>query len=240
MPVKPENSQQATVLVVEDDDIVRTLLAASLEHAGHRVVTARSGEEMSKVLRQEPIALILLDLGLPDEDGMVLLRQLRMRSDAPVVVLTSRNEADTRRAALELGVDDFIGKDTPPDEILLRIRNILRRTRGGNWTAHHEGPAASIEFSGWFLDPAERSLTSPTGVEVTLTAGEFDILCCLARAPNRVLSRNQLIDALMRSDEGPMDRMIDSYVSRIRRKMGDSRFIVTVTGVGYRFVPSPG
>lgn len=231
--------RQAHILVVEDDDIVRTLLASSLQAAGHSVRTARSGAEMAEEIHSNSTDLILLDLGLPDEDGIVLLRQLRAKRDVPVVVLTSRDDSSARRTALELGADDYISKEIHPEEILLRVRNVLRRHLGNGSRAVERRDDEVIVFSGWRLDLAGRTLRTPSGDDVALTAAEFDLLLVLARAPNRVLSRNQLLDALMRFDDAPMDRMVDSYVSRIRRKMGDARFITTVTGVGYRFVPEP-
>lgn len=231
--------RQASILVVEDDDIVRTLLAASLQSAGYVVRMARSGAQMTDELRGTDVDLILLDLGLPDEDGIVLLRQLRARVDVPVVILTSREDGAARRTALELGADDYIGKETHPEEIMLRIRNILRRHLNEGRPAAGDRDGELIEFSGWQLDIAGRVLRNPSGGDVCLTTAEFDVLHVLARAPNRVLSRDQLLDALMRFDDAPMERMVDSYVSRIRRKMDDPRFIATVTGVGYRFVPEP-
>ncbi|MEQ8397593.1 response regulator transcription factor [Thalassobaculum sp.] len=232
--------RQAHILVVEDDEIVRTLLAATLEMAGYDVSTAGSGVEMTDMSRNHDYSLILMDLGLPDEDGIVLLRQLRARDDVPVIILTSRDDMPSRRTALKLGADDYINKDVHPEEIILRIRNVLRRGSGRGGTTAEQPDHDAIKFSGWHLDPVGRSLTSPSGAEITLTGAEFDVLCVLARAPNRVLSRDQLLDGLMRLDDAPTDRMIDSYISRIRKKMNDSRFIVTVTGVGYRFVPEPG
>lgn len=231
--------QKARILVVEDDDIVRTLLAASLQSAGHDVRTARTGAEMADELRSHDMDLVLLDLGLPDEDGIVLLRQLRAKKDVPVVILTSRDDAPARRTALELGADDYISKETDPAEIMLRVRNILRRHLHAGPHAAGRNDGEIVAFSGWKLDLAGRTLRNPSGIDVSLTTAEFDILHVLARAPNRVLSRDQMLDALMRHDDAPMDRMVDSYVSRIRRKMGDPRFIATVTGIGYRFVPEP-
>ncbi|MEQ8737864.1 MAG: response regulator transcription factor [Rhodospirillales bacterium] len=232
-------NSQPNILIVEDEDIVRTLLSAQLKSAGNTVTQARSGAEMADCLHNGRFDLILLDLGLPDEDGIVLLRQLRSRSNVPVVVLTSRDEVEIRQTALELGADDYVHKDVPAEELLLRVRNILNRIAGSRGASRSHTADEVFEFAGWRLDVAGRVLTDPNGVNVPLTRAEFDILEMLARAPNRVLSRDQLLDGLMRSDEAPTDRMIDSYVSRIRRKMGTSDFIVTVTGIGYRFVPSP-
>lgn len=231
--------RQTRILVVDDDAIVRSLLTGRLEAVGHAVTAVGSGAEMSEALTSDEFDLVMLDLGLPDEDGIVLLRQIRTRQATPVVVLTSRDDSLARRTALELGADDYIGKDVDPEEILLRVRNIL--SRAGHRTVGGEigGGPQVFEFSGWQLDPAERTLTDPGGVEVGLTAAEFDILHLLVRASGRVLSRDQLLDGLMRADDVPTDRMVDAYVSRIRRKMGDRRFITTVTGVGYRFVPEP-
>jgi DNA-binding response OmpR family regulator len=232
-------NDQPNILIVEDEDIVRTLLATQLKSAGNTVTQARSGAEMAQFLGNGRFDLILLDLGLPDEDGIVLLRQLRARSDVLVVILTSRDDVEIRQTALELGADDYVHKDVPAEEVLLRVRNILNRIVGSRGASRSDKADEVFEFADWRLDIGARVLIDPNGDNVPLTRAEFDILEMLARAPNRVLSRDQLLDGLMRSDEAPTDRMIDSYVSRIRRKMGTSGFIVTVTGIGYRFVPSP-
>ena len=232
--------RQPNILIVEDEPLVRTLLAAQFERAGYATATADSYAEMLEAMKGPDVDMIVLDLGLPDEDGLVILRQTRMRTDVPILVLTSRDDPEARRAALELGADDFVSKSVQPEEITLRVRNILKRMEGRPIS----GPAAAtdeiVKFAGWRLNLSNRTLTNPKGTDVFLTAAEFDILATLARAPNRVLSRDQLLDGLARVDEGPTERMIDSYISRIRRKTKLSKIIVTVTGVGYRFAVPDG
>ncbi len=225
------------ILIVEDEPLVQRLMAMNLENAGYEVATAASAEAMYKVFDRERVDLVLLDLGLPDEDGIALVRQIRTRSQVPIIVLTARTGLEDRLAALELGADDYLTKGADPREILLRVKNTLARA------ASHsvEGMAADdrIRFLGWTLDPKARSLIGPDGADAHLTQSEFNLLLSLALAPNRVLSRDQLLDAVSRHGETPSDRMIDAFVSRVRRKMKDGRFVVTVPGIGYKFDPDP-
>lgn len=225
------------ILIVEDEPLVQRLMALNLANAGYETLTADSAAAMYKVFDQQKIDLVLLDLGLPDEDGLALVRQLRTRSRVPIIVLTARTGLEDRLAALELGADDFLTKGADPREILLRVKNTLARAGQGKET---RGAAEeTIRFLGWALDPDARTLVAPDGTEVQLTQSEFNLTHALARAPNRVLSRDQLLDAVSRHGETPSDRMIDAFVSRVRRKMKDGRFIVTVPGIGYKFDPDP-
>lgn len=227
------------ILIVEDENIVRALLSAQFERAGYDVDAVGSCADMFAVISRRVPSLIVLDLGLPDEDGLVALRQLRSRFTVPVLVLTSRDEPEASVAALELGADDYVSKSVMPEEIVLRVRNVLRRGNSAATSQHDRQEDDVIRFSGWQLETAMRVLRDPDGDEVRLTRGEFDVLLTLARASGRVLSRDQLMDALLYLDNPPNDRMIDTFVSRIRAKMKSPRYIATVTGVGYRFVSDP-
>ena len=220
------------VLIVEDDEMVQSLLAAYLEDEGFAVSCALTGGEMWAVLNRETVHLILLDLTLPDEDGLVLARQVRARSTVPIIVLTARRGQDDRLAALDIGADDYMTKPFDPRELILRIRNLLGRSGGDALEV------SVLRFEGWVLDVAGRSLTAPDGRDVALTPGEFNLLAALAKAANRVLSRSFLLDAVSQGADIPSDRMIDVYVSRLRRKIeanpGKPRLIVTIPGHGYK------
>ena len=212
--------------------MVQSLLAAYLEDEGFAVSCALTGGEMRAVLNREAIHLILLDLTLPDEDGLVLARQVRARSTVPIIVLTARRGQDDRLAALDIGADDYMTKPFDPRELILRIRNLLGRSGGDALEV------SVLRFEGWVLDVAGRSLAAPDGRDVALTPGEFNLLAALAKAANRVLSRGFLLDAVSQDADLPSDRMIDVYVSRLRRKIeanpGKPRLIVTIPGHGYK------
>ena len=231
------------LLIVEDDEFVLSLLGAYLEHDGFRVSLVASGREMLAILGKEPVHLILLDLGLPDEDGLALTRQVRARSSVPIIVLTGRQAGEDRLAALELGADDYLTKPCDPREIALRIHNMLGRTANTGTTGTAAERRDVMNFEGWSLDLAGHSVTAPDGNDVPLTGAEFNLLAALARAPNRVLTRDFLLDAISQNNEAPTDRTIDVVVSRLRKKIerdpGKSNIIVTVRGCGYKFTASP-
>ena len=226
----------AHILIVEDDEFVRQLVAAYLEKDGYRLSTAGSAKAMHESLDKTPIDLIILDLGLPDEDGLTLIRQLRTRSRVPIIVLTARLMRDDKITALEIGADDYVTKPVDPQELALRVANLLRRSGPGRSddTAAHD----ILNFGGWSLDISANALRAPDGLDVELTRAEFDILTALARAPNRVLSRDFLLDAISRDGDAPSDRVIDVMISRLRKKLGDNSrqpiLIQTVMGRGYR------
>jgi DNA-binding response OmpR family regulator len=226
----------AHLLIVEDDEFVRQLIAAYLEKEGYRLSVAGSAKAMHEILDHDAIDLILLDLGLPDEDGLTLIRQLRTRSSVPIVVLTARQTRIDRITALEIGADDYVTKPIDPQELTLRIANLLRRS-GGQKTEESRSRDL-LRFGGWQLDVSANALRAADGAEVVLTRAEFDILTALARAPNRVLTRDFLLDAISRDGDSPGDRVIDVMISRLRKKLGDDprrpTLIQTVTGRGYR------
>ncbi|TCS62103.1 response regulator transcription factor [Varunaivibrio sulfuroxidans] len=242
---EPGAEMSRSILIVEDDEFVRALIALYLENAGYRVVQVGSGHDMFIALEKAPADLVLLDLNLPDEDGIVLARKLRARSGVPLMILTAREHSGDRIAGLEVGADDYVTKSVAPEEFLLRVRNLLARRAGAGASV----PAASragkarmpLVFAGWLMDLDGFTLTAPDGRDVALTPGEFALLGALVRQSGRVLSRGQLLDALSGCDDGPSDRMIDAYISRIRKKIErdpkNPEFILTITGVGYKFNP---
>lgn len=225
------------VLIVEDEEFILALMGAYLSDEGFKVSLATNGQEMLSLLDKEKVHLILLDLGLPDEDGLVLTRQIRARSSVPIIVLTGRADQGDRLSALELGADDYLTKPCDPREIVLRAKNLLNRLEGvGKQAKKLED---SIRFGDWTLDEAGHTILGADGKDVLLTPAEYNLLTCFARAPNRVLTRDHLLDAVSRYEDAPADRMIDVLVSRLRKKIEiDPRnpaFIVTIRGCGYKF-----
>jgi two-component system OmpR family response regulator len=224
------------ILVVDDDREIRDLLSRFLEKHGFRVIAARDGRELRRLWPAQRFALVVLDLMLPGEDGLALLRFIRTEGRTPVVMLTAMGEETDRIVGLELGADDYVPKPFNPRELLARIRAVLRR--GEVAQAEDEGgAAATYRFAGWTLETARRRLLSPAGVEVPLTGGEYELLACLADRPGRVLTRDMLMDLLHGRTTGPFDRAIDVAVSRVRRKLEDDAknpaLIKTVRGGGY-------
>ncbi|OAN51071.1 DNA-binding response regulator [Paramagnetospirillum marisnigri] len=230
----------AHILVVDDDREIRDLVARFLTRHGLRVSTAKDGAEMRRLLDERRIDLIVLDLMLPGEDGLSLTRSLRAaRSAIPIVMLTAMGEDTDRIVGLEMGADDYVAKPFNPRELLARIKAVLRRAQPGP----EDGPApphgSRLGFDGWVLDLGTRDLTSPDGVMVALSAGEFSLLQVFVEHPRRVLSRDQLLDFARGRSAVPFDRSIDIQVSRLRRRLGDDakdpQLIKTVRGGGYLF-----
>lgn len=232
----------STILVVEDDSALLEVMAAYLEESGYRVLKAQSAKEFHQVMgRQMVVDMILLDLELPDEDGLVVGRQIQARSKTPFIIVSARGGRDDRIAGLELGADDYVTKPFDPRELLLRIRNILER-RGKNvqvqtkWKTPEE--AESQRLGCWNLNLGYRSLIHDDGHNAGLTRAEFDLLASLALSKGRVKSRDALIDAVSYGNEPPSDRAIDVLVSRIRKKIETDPkkpiLVLTIPGYGYR------
>jgi|AGTN01.1.fsa_nt_gi Response regulators consisting of a CheY-like receiver domain and a winged-helix DNA-binding domain len=234
---------QPHILVVDDDREIRDLLARFLAKHGLRVTTAKDGAEMDKALDDWAIDLVVLDLMMPGEDGLSLTRRLRGQGAAiPIIMLTAMGEDTDRIVGLEVGADDYMPKPFNPRELLARIKAVLRRAQVPQ--AQRQEPAGGgtrYRFLGWSLDIATRDLTSPDGVVLTLSAGEFDLLQAFVEHPRRVLSRDQLLDFARGRQAIPFDRSIDIQVSRLRRKLNDDakepQLIKTVRGGGYLFTP---
>ena len=224
------------ILVVDDDREIRELLAKFLERQRFRVSTARDGKEARRAFQNGHFQLVVLDLMMPGEGGMDVARWLRAESNVPIIMLTAMAEDTDRIIGLELGADDYVTKPFNPRELLARIRAVLRRTG----EAEERTPELSLKtysFSGWLLETARRRLLDPAKVEVALTGGEYDLLVALLDRPNRVLTRDMLLDLLRGRQAGPFDRAIDVAVSRLRRKLEDdgrnAQLIKTVRGGGY-------
>ncbi len=229
--------QMPHILVVDDDREIRELLARFLERHRLRVTAVRDGREARRAWTQGHYHLVVLDLMLPGESGLDLARWLRTQADTPIVMLTAMGEETDRIIGLELGADDYVPKPFNPRELLARIRAVLRRAgEAADRRIEHNG-AQALRFGGWTLEPARRRLLNPDGVEVPLTGGEFDLLHALVERPNRVLTRDMLLDLLRGRQAGPFDRAIDVAISRLRRKLEDdgrhAQLIKTVRGGGY-------
>lgn len=221
------------LLIVDDDPEICDLLQGYLQQNGYRVSVVGDGRGMWRALERERIDLIVLDVMLPGDDGLTLCRQLRTASDVAVIMLTALGEDTERIIGLEMGADDYLAKPFNPRELLARIRGVLRRAGGDI------GETEKVRFSDWTLDRNVRHLISPDGVVVNLSTGEYRLLEAFIGHPNRVLSRDQLMDILQGRDWGPFDRSIDVQVSRLRRRLRDdareSAMIKTVRGEGYLF-----
>ena len=229
------------ILIVDDDREIRDLLGRFLEKHGCRVTTAPDGRAMRAALDDWSIDLIVLDLMLPGDDGLTLCRELRAHSTIPIIMLTAMGEETDRIVGLEVGADDYVPKPFNPRELLARIKAVLRRAN-----ERAEAPAAAngqtARFAGWTLDLARRHLQSPDGVAVALTAGEFELLVAFIDHPQRVLSRDQLLDFTRGRSAAPFDRSVDIQVSRLRRKIEPDtaapELIKTVRSGGYLFTPA--
>ncbi|MGR6431952.1 response regulator [Rhizobium sp. PAMB 3174] len=223
------------ILIVDDDGQILALVAKFLRANGFRVHTARNGAEMNEALRRATVDLIVLDLMLPGKNGLELCRELRRSSSVPIIMLTAKGDETDRIIGLEVGADDYLPKPFNPRELLARISAVLRRTRSDDTQSKRRNGRA-FEFSGWTLDTLKRELTAPNGVVVDLSTGEYDLLTAFLEAPQRVLTREFLLDAARNRTIEGYDRSIDVQVSRLRRKLdltGD--MIKTVRGAGYLF-----
>ena len=221
------------ILVVDDDPGIREVLCDYLGQHGYETSGAGSASEMDRALATASIDLIVLDLMMPGEDGLSIVRRLS-RSGPPIVMLSAMGEETDRIVGLELGASDYLAKPCNPRELLARVRAVLRRPNTED--AAQGGPALS--FAGWRLDMMRRELTRPDGTMVGLSSGEFALLTALAERPGRILTRDQLLEAARGSEADVFDRAMDVQISRLRKKLDDGsglEMIQTVRGEGYRF-----
>jgi two-component system OmpR family response regulator len=223
------------ILIVDDDAEIRGLLRDYLERHGLRAQAVPDGRGMHAALANGRFDLVILDLMLPGEDGLTLCRDLRAHSNLPVIMLTARGEETDRIVGLEMGADDYVPKPFNPRELLARIKAVLRRSQTLPPLAAAE--ASGLRFAGWTLDLTHRQLTSSDGVVVALSGGEYRLLTVFLEHPNRVLTRDQLLDLTRGRESTPFDRSIDVQVGRLRRRLGDTgpepMLIKTVRGEGY-------
>lgn len=227
------------ILVVDDDADLRRLVADYLADYDLRVTGAADGDAMRDVLASEVVDLVLLDLKLPSEDGLSLARELRETSNVPIVILTGRKDDVDRIMSLELGADDYLTKPFNLRELVARIRAILRRTQAYPIAQAEGRTPQAFRFSGWQLDLRSRRLTSENGDRAQLTHAEFALLAAFLSAPERILSREQLLELSRSNDENVFDRSIDVQILRLRRKIESDpsrpTLIRTERGAGYFF-----
>ncbi|MET0517769.1 MAG: response regulator transcription factor [Burkholderiaceae bacterium] len=248
------------IAVLDDEADITRLLAQYLGSHGYRTSELHSGAALMGLMAADPPALVLLDLGLPGEDGFAIARQLREHWRCGLVIVTGRGDAVDKVVGLEVGADDYVTKPFDLRELLARIKAVLRRiapTSAGDLAApaapaaataaiSGAAPAAAtrelLAFEGWQLDPAARRLSDPHGSEVALTGGEFDLLLAFAQHPGRVLSRDFLLSHTRGREAGPFDRTIDVLVGRLRRKLEadaeNPQLIKSVRGAGYILTPA--
>jgi two-component system OmpR family response regulator len=228
--------KQDHILIVDDDAEIRGLLRDYLHKEGYRVSVAASGREMRAAMNPARPDLVILDLMLPGEDGLSLCRDLRAGSNLPVIMLTARGEETDRIVGLEMGADDYLPKPFSPRELLARIKSVLRRARSLPENLEPDEIVA-FQFAGWSLDLQTRDLASPEGVVVALSGTEFRLLRVFLEHPNRVLTRDQLVDFMLSRDASAFDRAVDVQVSRLRHRLGEDAkepaIIKTVRSQGY-------
>jgi two-component system, OmpR family, response regulator len=236
----PENTVQ--ILVVDDDSQVRLLLRSCFEREGYGVLEAKGGAELRAAIEHATVSLITLDLNLGGEDGLALAREIRAKRNVPIIMITGKGETIDRVVGLELGADDYIAKPFHVREVLARVRAVLRRYEA--MAVQDRQPSVvqceRFTFEGWVLDPRKRELKTEKGEARELTTAEFDLLRILVERPNRVLSRDNIMDLLKGHEWSPLDRSIDALVARLRKKIEpvqdeEPHLIKTVRGVGYFF-----
>ena len=226
------------LLVIDDDPAIRELIHEYLCNNDMRVSVGGSGREMFEAIEREAIDLVLLDLRLPGEDGMQLVRALRERATIPIVLLTGRSEEADRVMGLELGADDYVTKPFSPRELLARVRAVLRRYQVQTTLPERDNTRRAFRFSGWELNLRSRRLVSASSISVELSNGEFSLLNALCRAPRRVLTRDQLLSMSRLHEAEVYDRSIDVQIRRLRLKIeadpANPVLIVTARGAGYQ------
>lgn len=236
-------SQNPTILVVDDDARIRDLLRQCFELESFNVIEASSSQDMFDNLDAAPIDLITMDIALGIENGLDLVREIRQRSEIPIIMVTARSELIDTVVGLELGADDYITKPFEMREVVARTRSVLRRFRR---TSREDDPShpppvnrECFRFGGFELIPSARQLLDKQGATVNLTTSEYDLLEIFVQHAHKVLSRDQLMEQLKGRDWNPNDRLVDNHVAQLRKKMDQSaeeELIKTVRGVGYMFV----
>ena len=231
----------STVLVVDDDEEIRNLLAEYLSNQGFKVVTALDAREMDVQLSTHDVDLVLLDLRMPGEDGLHVATRLKQAGDLPIIIMTAIGDEVEQVVGLELGADDYINKPFEPRELLARVKAVLRRSVAEN--AEGLSDDGVFNFGEYCLDPRHIRLSKNDGSIVSLTSGEFELLHALVRHPFEVLDRDRIQELLYRDDRSGVDRSIDVRVTRLRGKIendpSDPVFIRTIWGKGYMFCPYP-
>ena len=235
-PTSTEAVASAHVVLVDDDPGIRDVISEFLERHGFEVEAVADGAALGRALALRRPDIIVLDIMLPGEDGLTICRKLAGSDGPPVIILSAMGDETDRIVGLELGADDYLPKPCNPRELLARIKAVLRRR---NEARRDHDLTAQCEFAGWRLDLVRRELRSPDGAIVNLSSGEFSLLRALVERPQRILTRDQLLDMARGPDSDAYDRAIDVQISRLRRKLGDSdgrsELIRTIRNEGYVF-----
>jgi len=237
-------NSQPTVLVLEDDVDTLDEVSEALSDEGFHTLCAKNAFEFGEHIESNIIDLFLIDLNLPDGNGLSLAREIRGKSDVGIIIVSGKTSEIDRVVGLEIGADDYISKPFSPRELLARVQSVLRRTKGSTYPDAISDSAGQqiVEFLGWTLDLGSHHLVAEDGNAVELTTAEFYLLRAFTKASNRVLSRDFLLDQVHDYDWYGSDRGVDGLVSRIRKKLkqpaGTTPMIKTVRGVGYMFTPN--
>jgi len=233
-------TSEVHIAVLDDEVEITRLLANYLQSHGYRVSQTHNGGALVRLMNDDPPQLVLLDLGLPGEDGLSIARELRQNFRAGLVIVTGRGDAVDKVVGLEVGADDYVTKPFDLRELLARIKAVLRRTLAAPPEPGSTAASPRYRFAGWDLDTGSRRLVDAEGREVPLTAGEFDLLAVFATHPGRVLSRDFLLEQTRGREAAPFDRTIDVQIGRLRKKVevevDDPRIIKSVRGAGYILV----
>lgn len=229
--------EKSRILLVDDDEALRGLIAGFLAGHGYTVLEADGGQAMRRMLDQERVNVVVLDVMMPGEDGLSLARSLSGRLDLGIIMVSALGSETDRIVGLEVGADDYLAKPVSPRELLARIRALLRRQ---HQVEEAEDEATAFTFEGWTFDVVRRVLRDPLNVIISLSEGEFSLLRVFVERPQRVLTRDQLLEYARGPDSDAFDRAIDTQVSRLRRKLATrtpSELIRTVRSEGYMFLP---
>ncbi|MBI1198736.1 MAG: response regulator [Phenylobacterium sp.] len=224
------------VLVVDDDTQLREQIVAYLGDHGFQVHAAADAKEMDRALSAAPIDLVVLDLMLPGEDGLSICRRLTAEGGPAIIMVSAMGEEIDRVLGLELGADDYLAKPCSPRELLARVRAVFRRLEEARGGAPRKGKG--YQFQGFIVDVLRRNVRAPNGATILLTSGEFSLLSAFLDHPQRILSRDQLLDIARGEEADVFDRAVDVQISRLRRKLhacSDGEIIKTIRGAGYMF-----
>jgi len=235
------------ILIVEDDPVVADVVAACLEDAEFETTITSSGQAALNIISDTHVDLCVVDLGLPDIDGLSLTREIKSRTSIGIMILSGRGDTTERIIGLEVGADDYLGKPFEPRELLARVRSIIRRTQPSSAQTTTQTTVSngaqrsdmSFIFDGWKVDLASLEITGPDGMQPQLSNSEFNLLQAFIEHPNRILSRDQLLDLVHGDNTPAFDRSIDVQITRLRKKIESDpkapKFIKTVRNRGYMF-----
>ena len=240
------NTHPWHILVVDDDPQICDLLSQYLKQHNFRITTAKNGQDMWNKFKQHTFNLVILDIMMPGDDGLTLCRKLRETSDVAIIMLSAVGDEADRIIGLEVGADDYLAKPFSPRELLARIKALIRRSSGAlgqrRQTTEQLAQQPNIQFNGWTLNKNKRQLMTADNMTVPLSAAEYELLIAFLEHPQRILTRDQLLDITKGRQAIPFDRTIDVQVARLRKKIEkdpkNPTIIITVRGGGYQFTAS--